>query len=173
MGCVYQSLRISELYFSYETITNVKYETHNTIDLPGITICYNKKLQVRDEYKDLLYYNSRNQKNPFEFFNKNYTIRDQFGLFYDKPRAFIACSISSNHLAIDCLSIANLTQSVGAIVYCFKLFQQPMGVSDKKYVIREQTNDKKIVIFLNKTTVNVPGTYVPVILKVIDRKRND
>ena len=173
IGCVYQSLRISELYFSYETITNVKYETHNTIHLSGINICYNKKLQVIDEYKDLVYKNIRNKIDAFKNFNNNYTIRDQFSLFYEKPRAFIACSISPNHLAIDCLSIDNLTQSVGRIVYCFKLFEQSMGVSDEKYVIREETNDKRIIIFLNKTVLNVPGEYDPIMLKIIDRKRID
>ena len=45
-GCVYQSMRISELYFSYETITNVKYEDEPWIELSGLTICYPKISQV-------------------------------------------------------------------------------------------------------------------------------
>ena len=173
MGCVYQSLNISKLYFSYETVTNVKYETHKTIQLPGINFCYNKKDQALDLYKELVYKNISTEKYPFYNFNKNFTIRDQFGLFYGKPILLIACSISSTHLPIDCLSVANLTQSLGELVYCFKLFQQSIGVSDERYVIHQQINVRKITILLNKTAVNVPGEYGPVLLKIGDRKRKE
>ena len=51
LGCVYQTFKISELYFSYETTTNVRYETEKLVNLPGITICYDKKsqLQLKDK----------------------------------------------------------------------------------------------------------------------------
>ena len=39
MGSMYQLIKTSDLYFRYETITTVDYETKAVIDLPGITIC--------------------------------------------------------------------------------------------------------------------------------------
>ena len=76
MGCVYQSLRISELYFSYETITNVKYETENTLDLPGITICYNKLIQLKHEAREELEQFSNETEKQLAHIN-NLTIGEQ------------------------------------------------------------------------------------------------
>ena len=44
MGCVYQTYKISELYFGYQTTTNVRYDksTNGTISYPAFTICVEK-----------------------------------------------------------------------------------------------------------------------------------
>src|ERR1700753_965590 len=84
MGCVYQSLRISELYFSYETITNVKYETQNTINLPGITICYSKLIQLKHGPKIELDQLSNETEKQLAHFN-NLTIGQQISRMHETP----------------------------------------------------------------------------------------
>src|SRR5690348_14197689 len=49
-GCIFHLNSISKLYFSYQTLTNVKFDYSNELTLPGITICYDKLLQLKDEY---------------------------------------------------------------------------------------------------------------------------
>ena len=48
IGCVYQMFNLNVIYFSYETITNVRYETQRETYLPAITICYEKLDQFSD-----------------------------------------------------------------------------------------------------------------------------
>src|ERR1700743_2057718 len=50
MGCMYQTYKISLLYFSYETTTNVKYESSATLTLPAITVCFDKEALIRPEF---------------------------------------------------------------------------------------------------------------------------
>jgi hypothetical protein len=38
-GCLYQISKITKIYISYETTTEVKYETESIISLPAITFC--------------------------------------------------------------------------------------------------------------------------------------
>ena len=49
VGCVYQAVEISKLYFSYKTTTNVRYEHNNNIELPGISICTTKSFLFKIE----------------------------------------------------------------------------------------------------------------------------
>ena len=56
IGCVIQITQISEIYFSYETTTDVKYEDEDPIQLPALTICGPKMYFVNE-----LYYTKFNQ----------------------------------------------------------------------------------------------------------------
>ena len=53
-GCFYHLFEISEIYFSYETSTNVRHDSGTRIELPGITACYNKKHQVENNLATIL-----------------------------------------------------------------------------------------------------------------------
>ena len=48
-GCVYQMYNLNVIYFSYETTTNVRYETQTDTYLPAITVCYEKRHQIKNE----------------------------------------------------------------------------------------------------------------------------
>ncbi|CAG2161500.1 unnamed protein product [Oppiella nova] len=54
MGFVYQAYEISHLYFSYQTITNVKYEVEDSLSLPAISICVNKTLSLKLDFLEQL-----------------------------------------------------------------------------------------------------------------------
>jgi len=49
IGCLFQITRISQIYFSYQTTADVKYEFDNMISLPGITVCFKKEFIMRKE----------------------------------------------------------------------------------------------------------------------------
>ena len=51
IGCAYQLYKMSKIYFSYKTVTDVTYGNDNLIELPGVTICYNKLGQLKTEFK--------------------------------------------------------------------------------------------------------------------------
>ena len=48
--CIIQITQISEIYFSYETTTDVKYEFEDPIQLPALTLCGPKKYFVNKVY---------------------------------------------------------------------------------------------------------------------------
>ena len=49
IGCILQIHEISDNYFKYKTITEVKYENEVMISLPAITLCLKKELFIRNE----------------------------------------------------------------------------------------------------------------------------
>ena len=82
IGFSYQLFTISYLYFSYETITNVKYEHSEIIELPAISFCYLKKDQINESIV----------KN----FDLDYlSINDQFELMRDPSKLFHQCNVKT------------------------------------------------------------------------------
>ena len=155
MGCVYQSLRISELYFSYETITNVKYESENRIELPGITLCVSKLSMVTDEYHEDLEQQSNDTNIQLSIIN-NLTISEQrsklnnvssrintCNAINDKSNQYVSCSLRQDNL-ITYLS----TNSI-----CFTLFSQLSGEPEDWYAINNVENSLETnIISLIKLT---------------------
>ena len=64
---MYQTYKISLLYFSYETTTNVKYKQDQT--LPGITICFPKESFINNTLKS-------NFTRTYQYGNRTYTHYD-------------------------------------------------------------------------------------------------
>ena len=50
VGCLWQLTDMSNIYFSYETNVNVKFERETMVQIPGITICTNLSLTVNEDY---------------------------------------------------------------------------------------------------------------------------
>lgn len=49
-GCIWHLTDISSIYFSYETDVNVDFEREVMVQIPGVTICINSSLTVREDY---------------------------------------------------------------------------------------------------------------------------
>src|ERR1700712_4841696 len=111
-GCVYQSYKISELYFRYETTTNVRYEKENQIDLPAITMCYGKLAEVKDEYIN------KNDNNSIHLAKINsLTLREQMYRFERHPKSFKNCVYKEGKVIKSC---PNMTQGhFDKKRYCF------------------------------------------------------
>ena len=99
--CLYQIYTICEIYFSYKTTTSVSYGDFSVISLPAITICFNKIDVLKDHHLDQLNI-SRNGVNKHEsqivvkIFCSNYTVRQQFDMFYPFKDIFSLCQVSGN-----------------------------------------------------------------------------
>lgn len=49
-GCIWQSVDISNIYFSYDTNVNVRFEHEVPVQVPGVTICANVRPMIREDY---------------------------------------------------------------------------------------------------------------------------
>ena len=128
MGCVYQTYKLSSIYFSYETTTFVRYESDGEKTLPAITVCYNKYLQLKDEFKKKIAHFDNN-KAIFKKLN-NLTIAEQFQSMEKEPRMLKNCMNAGGK---NCTSIANLTKSIEYNFYCFTILSQLNGEPDDSY----------------------------------------
>ena len=129
-GCVYQMYNLNVIYFSYETTTNVRYETQTDTYLPAITICYQKWFQ--NDYLAKL-------NGDISLFIKNIdnlTISEQFQLFGNSPSKLIHCETSDiNEKKVSCDQVANYVQYIDHNWYCFTIFPQLNGEPEKNYLV--------------------------------------
>ena len=174
MGCVYQSLRISELYFSYETITNVKYEMQNTLDLPGITICYDKLNQIKNQEKLKLEQISTNPEKQLAHFN-GLTIGEQMSKMHMSPWLLHYCSVidSQSRYRINCLTITSRFMSYLTLDwFCFTSFSQFNGEPEDRYVINkvEDSMEANIMITMSFYKMNLTKMNSAFLVQYHDRK---
>jgi len=129
-GCLYQIIKICEIYFSYKTTTFVTYDKMSLISLPAITICIDKQYMFKTEYLD---------KNPINISDKqslntlffSLTIRQQMDILYDfedvfkystllKKKAFNKShsNIVSDH-SINASKISKVIKSIGINRYVY------------------------------------------------------
>src|ERR1700744_1738976 len=101
ISCLYQMSKICEIYFSYKTTTSVSYGDFSVISLPAITVCFDKIDVLKDHYLDQLNI-SRNGVNKHKsqivakIFCSNYTLRQQFDMFYTFNDIFSVCHVLGN-----------------------------------------------------------------------------
>ena len=129
-GCVYQMYNLNVIYFSYETTTNVRYETQTDTYLPAITMCYRKWIQNN-------YHAQFNHENHSAILDSiaNMTISEQFKLFGNSPSKLIFCGTWRNGHAIHCDQVANYFQYLDKFWYCFTIFLQLKGEPDINYLV--------------------------------------
>ena len=148
LGCVYQCFDISMIYFSYNTSTNVRYESQTFVDIPGVTVCYYKLEQISDKLKSEIdkKYGSLGDSKPI--FLNNLTLRQQWNELGDKPEKFLSCfyrwNIGTN---LNCNSVQNYTKSFDSISYCVTAFSQDDGdQGDEMFQIKTSSNILKTMI---------------------------
>src|ERR1700743_3797060 len=81
--CLYQIIKICEIYFSYKTTTFVNYDNFLVISLPAITICFDKIDVLRDDYRKHLNIKDNTNDDENELVKQylaNYTITEQLDM---------------------------------------------------------------------------------------------
>ena len=180
IGCVLQSYKISEYYFSYETITNVKYETENQIDLPGITIAYSKPTQLSENERQLNNARQNNHKTYTEF-QMNGTIEDQRKLFGKSPSRLQQCFYHDNDYKIlsPCsIKFSNATTtSFSGHLFGVSIFKQSLDEPDQRFIIMNSLNDFGnnilVIISIKKNMFNTSKDVLDDLLAIQLHNRKD
>lgn len=147
-GCIYQLYKINALYFSNETITNVKYEFEEKLSLPAITLCFRKNKCFKEEIRK----NFDNISNRFELsdsLNHKLIIKEQFDSLANHSHIF-KCQINRK----DCQSLTNYSITLSDFVVCYTLFSEINNEHGHIDSIDNAKNDINITI-KNKSYVDV------------------
>jgi hypothetical protein len=149
-GCLVQIYEINQIYFSYETVTDVRYEFDRIKSLPAITICVPKhQLFTKHEWTKL-----RNQKlesNPLKYLNK-LNISQQFkvtGHPIMKCNVINTLRFSDSAHYIDCSRIRPIRTYLTYETKCFTLFSQFINESIDNYIINENLGLENFIHILN------------------------
>ena len=171
-GCVYQMYNLNVIYFSYETTTNVRYETQTDTYLPAITVCYEKRNQIKNEFLDMFEGNIRRT-----LVNLSYlSIQEQFNALDKLPRRMHRCLVSAK-LAflkgtwINCQEVSENVRYIDEKTFCFTVFPQLKRESDERYRVSDSAY--LAILVLNK--VNQSNDHVQVYIHSRDKVfyRND
>lgn len=143
IGSLYQVMKMSDLYFRYETITTVTYEIQSPIQVPGLTICAPKIEFLRPEAFLQLFGTEKNKSSDSQdFFRKisylnKMTIKDQFRVLYSAQELSSMLSqcqaLGPNGRYRPCHWFSNVQIAIDFIFYCFTLFDQNRNDSSTRF----------------------------------------
>ena len=171
LGCVYQTFKISELYFSYETTTNVRYETEDQFDLPAISICYNKMTQIKDQLiGEFAFNDSESLSSQLDEFN-GLSIKEQLDHFEEIPKILDSCYLYNSTQGREIVWERLIKMHFSYHRYCFTLFSQLNGEPDKDYWNRIDQN--KDLYYPVRLSMNVIGEFKynsEIIINIHNRK---
>jgi hypothetical protein len=138
-GCLLQIYKISEIYFLYQTTTDVRYDKETNISLPALTICIFKLQFIKPEYSSQLFPNKT--VNKLEIFNK-LSIKKQFEALIppeDIPKNFCfvvkTINLNDSSFKVECDVISPVRRTIDYLSYCFTYFSQLKGEKDDNYLI--------------------------------------
>ena len=139
VGCVYQAVNISKLYFSYKTTTNVRYERNSNIELPGISICTPKSLMFKEEQDDI------NQ------IDQNSTTGQMFSWMENDLSQLYYCSVigKNGSKMRSCPENDEIARYIDGYYFCFTIFSQLKGEPDDNYLVHEGASNQQILININ------------------------
>ena len=177
LGFVYQCFDISMIYFSYKTSTNVKYESQTFVDIPGVTLCYDKLEQINDHIRTQLYQKFKTKDDWKIKYLNNMTIREQLNVFAIEPVKLQDCFLRWNIRAdIKCNLTKNYTNSFDGLAYCVTVFNQHGDnehneQGDDKYRVRNSENNNKLMISFETKKLNRQVYSIDdILVKLHDRK---
>jgi len=145
IGCLYQILMISIIYFSYETVTDVRYGIDAFISLPAITICTLKSSLMRKDYLQQNGIQLQDYTSRLDHLN-NLTIKEQFKALYTAEEILNLCytlgteGLNHRGLISNCINISKIRTSIDYDEYCITLFSQSNGEPDQNYLIDFDSN---------------------------------
>ena len=176
IGCAYQLYKMSKIYFSYKTVTDVTYGNDNLIELPAVTICYNKLGQLKTEFKakygipEL----SKIQEKQISF-NSLFSINKQFEMIENHPMILDNCFFKSGYkLEVNCSVIPEIKRYSSGSHFYFTIFPQLNGEPDERYFIEECHYDQGYLVQLvfNRTFAKIGEAFDLVNLESSDRKQD-
>lgn len=139
VGCSFQVYNISQIYFSFETTTHVKYENVVNISLPAITICIDKKYLLRKQFFPQFIGLENENSNRDEFYAKilqfinNFTAAQQLDILYGAQEVFgnecrvitpIGFDNNGTGDYIPCQDIQPIRRSIDFYESCFTIFDE-------------------------------------------------
>jgi hypothetical protein len=144
-GCLSQIYRISAIYFSYETATNVRYDKETTISLPALTICTSKHYFVRREILEIIFKNESNEglRNETKILNylNTFSIKEQFkalqsaqDILNKNCLVIKKIGLNSTEDYMDCDEISPIRMSIGYNSLCFTIISQVNEEPDYIYL---------------------------------------
>ena len=80
-GCLYHSYTISKVYFQYDTVTTIKSEHEQSIQVPAITVCFDKLLVTKQDIINMVMKSETNITNDHDHLKTHINklvISDQF-----------------------------------------------------------------------------------------------
>ena len=146
--CLYQIIKICEIYFSYETTVSMSYENSLQISLPSISVCFDKQFVIKPEFyeqmraKNMFSENEVNDRQMIvEFMNENQTMRQQIEVMYNfedifnnSCRVLTTIGINFTEDYISCQMVSKIRQSVDYKWNCFSLLSQLDEEPDERYI---------------------------------------
>ena len=157
--CFYQIIKICENYFSFETLTTVRYINEMRISLPGITICFDKIHALREDFKQKHSFKS-NESQKMKDILDQMTVEQQFiETISFKEFTNNSCKVirpifsKSSKPRINCERITPATKSIDTYNICFTLFSQLNSESNDRYVV-------DIELYLNSQVFRLFGTEI-------------
>ena len=151
VGCSYHLFQMNKIHFSCRTTTNVIYEDTNVIELPGISICYDKRAQLNQEFSDV------------EKLNDKLFIKEQFESLKSYESILEICVVKDKYSLYhrECQELTKIITYLDGDEYCFTTFSQIDGKLDENFIVYENgTNSNMLVVmYLNKTLYSVKRQY--------------
>jgi len=150
IGCLTQVYWVCEIYFSYQTTTDVRYENEAIISLPAITLCTKKIFFIREEYlkQNNANYSEEDLKNDEkmnEYLNQ-LPINEQFKVLYSTQEVFRrnclvmkTIGFDKGRRELDCNQISPIRSSIDVHNICFTFFSQLNGEPDQRYLVDYDT----------------------------------
>jgi len=146
---IYQFYKLSSIYFSYKTTTNVVYELEKIVSFPAITICFDKFALVKNDSEYSLTNNETiNDEKRFNF--NNQTIREQIQHIMGVNKILDCYFAEKNNIykMEKCDTITDIRLSISGILGCFHIFSQLNGESDKKFIANNNSINSNVLIAL-------------------------
>ncbi len=146
-GCVWHVSDISQIYFSYKTNVNVRFEREVMIQMPAITLCTNTSFVARQQYLMQKFPNHLNetaQKWAFGKYLRKLSLKEQLLNATISPQQFFnSCSVMKpiafeEKYDIDYIGCENVSQYQQYIDYhrkCFTIFSQLHNENNDNYIV--------------------------------------
>ena len=147
-GCILQIIEISQIYFSFETSTDVSFETETDVYLPAFTICGFKDMFINDLFENQMktLFKSSDKQLYESFVRKslnNLSVDKQFEklLTVEELSQRIGCyglktkNFDSSQMSKDCKGISPIKLSINFRMFCFSFFQQLNNESNDYFLI--------------------------------------
>ncbi|XP_027199513.2 uncharacterized protein LOC113793653 [Dermatophagoides pteronyssinus] len=152
LGCAWQLIDVSRIYFAYDTNVNVMFERETKVEIPAITICMDLFKVANDEYIEENYSNqlkhfAENKVNKYSAYKKLFQNLTLYELLnnatYSSEKVFNKCriikpiAIENNETDdyINCTFISPIHESLTDVKKCFSIGLQLNNQSDDYFYI--------------------------------------
>lgn len=142
--CLYQNIKILNLYFSYSTVNSIAYGNYTQVSLPALTICIDKKDLLKVKYHKSWFHSNGSdirQSEDFYAIINNSSVGQQFEMFFSAEELFDnRCQVVKtlayeelNQTFVSCQSLSPIYRSMDYYKICFTFLSQSKEQSDRNF----------------------------------------